>query len=230
MRMTAKLNVTVVTAMLASTLAWAAGGDRQGPPPRGAMHGGPERQMMRDAMMIKMIENPRVVEALKLTDDQVERLQDGAYELKRERIELRSQLELAALEQARLFTREPVDEAALMEAVEATGAVRTEIAKLDARGLVLVMQTLTEEQRDKARRIMARNQRARGGGDGMQRGARGDRWQEREGARRGYGQQGKDGAKRGRGGFGRGEWERPGPPPPPEALEPAPVPDASDED
>lgn len=124
--------------------------------------GGPEGPALRETMIIRFIQNPRVAKALELTEEQRETLQRGGKALAKEREELQTQLLEAGREQARLFRQETVDEGALMAAVEKTGRVRTEIAKLEARGLILVIQALTPEQRQQARQMMhQRMERAR---------------------------------------------------------------------
>jgi hypothetical protein len=93
-----------------------------------------------------MIENPELVERLGLTEEQVSRLKNKGYELRREVVKLKAELELAAMEQARMLTAESVDKAALMAAVEKTGAIRTEIGKRRMLQVLLIKDTLNEDQ------------------------------------------------------------------------------------
>lgn len=136
-------------------------GDRGGPPrgPGGAEH----------VMLGRLIHNAKAAEALGLTPEQIETLRTGFFELQEQKVRLQAELEVSALQQARLITSEEIDEAALMAAVDKSGAVRTKIAKNGMRGLLLMHKTLTPEQREKVRHYMAKRM------DPERQGARGDR-------------------------------------------------------
>ena len=114
-------------------------GDRAERSPR---HGGPPP----GSLMARMLANPRVSAELGLTDEQVSHMEDALAALREEGERLRRDMEHAAMEQARLMTAEEFDEAALMAAVERTGRVRTEIAKLRIRPLIILREILTPEQ------------------------------------------------------------------------------------
>ena len=107
----------------------------------------------------RILENPEVAEELGLTEEQQKTLRDKSYELRSREIELRADLEKAALEQARLMTRDDVDEQALMDAVEKTGAIRTEMAKLRVSQLLTIRKTLNEEQINSIRKYLHKHRR-----------------------------------------------------------------------
>lgn len=101
----------------------------------------------REAMFIyRVLHNQELVEQLGLSDEQVTTLKEGMFALREKQIEIRSELEKAGLEQARLLTESAVDEEALMAAVEAAGQANTELAKLRMKQLLLVKTTLSAEQ------------------------------------------------------------------------------------
>jgi Spy/CpxP family protein refolding chaperone len=138
-----------------------------------------------EAILERILQNPKLVAEIGLEDEQVAKLKNSAFEIKKRQIQLRAELELAALEQANLLTAGEVDEAAIMKAVEKTGHLRTEIGKLGMRKLLLVRTTLTDEQRERIKMMMRRRfaPGRRGGGRlGRERGLgpRGDRPEIRE--------------------------------------------------
>jgi len=105
-------------------------------------------------LLKRIVTSPEFAEEIGLSEDQAETLKADMYELKLREIDLRAELEKSALEQARLMTENTVDEAALMKAVEKTGAVRTEIAKQRVQELLTVKKILTVKQLKKARKIL----------------------------------------------------------------------------
>jgi hypothetical protein len=93
------------------------------------------------------------------------------------------QMQQAAEEQARLMMQDPVDEAALMAAIEKTGKIRTEIAKVKIMPIILVKKTLSPEQIEQVKKLlkerMERHRRER------------EQWRDRSGRRDGEGPRGK---------------------------------------
>jgi len=132
--------------------------------PRHGEGGGPGVEGLGDWLM-----KPRIISELKLSDEQVKTLRDKAFALEQERIKLRADLDLAALEQAKLLAEDTVNEKALMAAVEKTGSLRTELAKLRMQELLLVRRTLTAEQRAKLRGMLARLRAEKKGGEEIRR-------------------------------------------------------------
>jgi Spy/CpxP family protein refolding chaperone len=123
---------------------------KSGPGNFGAGFAGPDQQAR---MLTGLLENPRVAEEIGLTDDQKAKLKDTAFAHRQEAIKLRAELELAGAQQARLLTEEPLNEQALMDVVEKSGRIRTELAKLHVRGLLDARAVLTAEQRGQLRDV-----------------------------------------------------------------------------
>ena len=153
---------------------------------RKGMRGRPDRnpEKMKEALIGRILENPDLADRIGLSDEQKTALRDGYYALKKEKITKRAELELAAIEQARILTESEIDESALMTAVEETGRVRTELAKIQMKTLLLMHRTLDEEQRHRISEMAHQHmksrmeQRSRGsgrkGGDRRRHGSRHD--------------------------------------------------------
>ncbi|MDE0838925.1 MAG: hypothetical protein OSB41_07715 [Kiritimatiellae bacterium] len=114
------------------------------------MHGGG------DGFMTHMLRNERVAKALDLSDDQRKQLKGVMQRLAAERKALKSQLHDTAMSQAKLLTADEINEEELMDAVEATGKVRTELAKIEMRVLMANHKILTKKQRIQIREMMQR--------------------------------------------------------------------------
>lgn len=151
------------------------GQDREGRGPgnRQGMGGqGGQRKPPMEMMIGKLIQNPEAAEKLGLTEEQISKIKNGTEEIRTGMQELTEKMRSAAEEQVKLLQGDTIDEAALMAAVEKTGAIRTEIAKLKIRGLILVKTTLTPEQVQKIkqfihhRRQQMNERRGRGPRDG----------------------------------------------------------------
>ena len=115
-----------------------------------------------EAVIAKLAGNPEFLEKIGLTEEQIETFSEGMYELEKEQITLMAEAQIAALEQARLMTAEEIDEKALMKAVEETGAISTELAKIRVRRLILLKKTLTPEQFQEIRTMLRRRVISRG--------------------------------------------------------------------
>jgi len=144
---------------------------REMPPPEGGDAGIEERGIVQE-----LLKDADIAAKAGISADQVAALRVGFEELRKEIEKLRKDLETAALEQAGILSKAKVDEEALMKVVEQTGAVRTEMAKVRMKGLLLVRRTLSAEQIEKVKVLvleMARERirdgmrewRERGGGD-----------------------------------------------------------------
>lgn len=110
----------------------------------------------------RMLETPRIANALALTEAQKVQIKAAAAEHQKRVAGERSQLETAGMEQAKLLSEENTDLKALMNAVEKTGKVRTEIAKLQIKHLVEIRSILTPEQRAQLRDLMRKAHERRG--------------------------------------------------------------------
>lgn len=128
-----------------------------GTPPadgRGERRAAPRRDEMHGALIERMLSTPELYGQIGLREEQARVLREAVYEIQRREIELRAELELAGLEQARLMTREEVDEDAVLQAVETAGGLRTELAKLRARKILLLRKTLDREQMQRVREMV----------------------------------------------------------------------------
>jgi len=138
--------------------------------------------MTPEGQILRFLESPQNVLELGLTEEQVKKIRDGAFGVRKEQIRLRADLEFAGVEQARLLTAEKVDEKALMGAVEKSGRIRTELAKLQMRQVLLVRNNMTPEQHAKLREMMGKRMEefAKRGGAGSRGGEHGREWRDRK--------------------------------------------------
>lgn len=104
-----------------------------------------------------LLNNPHVQKFLELTEEQQQQLSEGSAELESEKEQLRTALEAAAMKQAAILTESVVDEEKLMQAVEETGRIRTDMAKNRMKHLMLIRRVLTPEQTDAAKNMMQQN-------------------------------------------------------------------------
>ena len=139
----------------------------------------------RDMPFMRMLENPRLAEELKLTEEQTSALKDAQAGIKDKALALRRQIEESAMKQARLMTADPLDENALLAAVEETGRIHTDIAKLNIQALVVLKRVLTPEQIATARELVRRRM-------DLRRNAEGDAKMRRDGRKRDLEGGGKD--------------------------------------
>ncbi len=109
-----------------------------------------------EGLLLKALERPEVVAKLGITEATVKALRESAETQRTGLVDLRGRMEKAALAQARLLAADDVDEAAVMAAVEELGALRTEMAKLRIRQLLLIKQHLSPEQLAKVRELLGR--------------------------------------------------------------------------
>lgn len=186
----------MVAVMAVSAVAFAQGrgprGGHEGPRGpheghRGGMHQrgemGPQRGPMQGGRMggegaamdpvVMMIMNPKVAEAIGLTDEQKTKLEA----LKPERGEARQaneKVRQGMKKQIELLNAETIDEAAVMAAIDEVFEARKEIAKAQTKRLIDMKSVLTPEQIKKAREI-AREHAPRGprGPQGGRRGGMG---------------------------------------------------------
>lgn len=114
------------------------------------------RESTGQGIIFHLIDNPKSVQELGLTEEQVKRIREGADETRKSQMKLRADLELAGVEQAKLLTGDQVDEKSLMQAVEKTGRIRTEMAKLQMKQILLVRNNMTAEQHAKLRKMISR--------------------------------------------------------------------------
>jgi Spy/CpxP family protein refolding chaperone len=116
----------------------------------------------------RILNHPEMAKKLGITDAQREAIKAQMATMQEAHIALKAQMEKAALKQARLMTETTLDEAALMAAVEETGDIRTEMARLRIKHLLFMRSTLTPEQTEKLQEGMRKrmeSQRERRGDD-----------------------------------------------------------------
>lgn len=172
--------------------------EQPAPPPQNREHnfrsGGPGGERMRmgggmenlgggmEALAGAMMQGSEVAKKLNVTPDQQEAIKRLATEQRAKMIDLQAALQKAALKQTDLLMADPLDEAALMKAVEETSAASTVIAKARIQMLLEVRKVLTDEQRRQLREIAAKRQLERaqpGMGRGMREGRGGERPREK---------------------------------------------------
>ena len=110
-------------------------------------------KMEEGALLERILSNPKIVEEIGLTEDQMTRIRTAVQDQQQQQTKLRTDMEQAALEQAKILTAANMDEEALLKAVEKTGALRTEMAKFRVRQLILIKKILTPEQLEKSRQM-----------------------------------------------------------------------------
>lgn len=124
--------MAAISALASSALAqpW----DGQGPGGRGKVggpgFGGPER--MGGAILVRALDNDKLVERLGLTEEQVSKAKASIQETQKKLIRLRADAELADLEARNLLQADAADRDAVLKAVEAAGAAHTAIRKAAA--------------------------------------------------------------------------------------------------
>ena len=103
---------------------------------------------------MRWLHSPRILRALDLSEQQIQKLQDIGLEAKKAAIRKRADLQIQRLELARLVGAETVDRAAIEDKLEQIGQIRTALshslmsAFLDGRGV------LTEDQRAKFKELI----------------------------------------------------------------------------
>ncbi|MGA3046793.1 MAG: Spy/CpxP family protein refolding chaperone [Terracidiphilus sp.] len=133
--------------------------------------------------------NPKIVEALKLTDDQRKAMDSILMEHREKLIDLRASLQKAELGMEPLMGQDQPDESRILAQIDKVAQARAELEKANARFLLALRSKLTPDQWKQMQAL-----RANRGRDG-----------------RGWGRDGQ-----GKGGPGQGgQFRRQGPPPPP---------------
>jgi Spy/CpxP family protein refolding chaperone len=116
-----------------------------------------------EGMVLRMlITDPRAAKELELSDGQIQQIKESVSGSSQELRDLNARIETAALRQAELMRADALDEEAVLKAVQETGELRTQIAKLRIKQLMAAHRVLTPDQRAKVREMMAhRVQQAR---------------------------------------------------------------------
>ena len=134
------------TALAMGTLAWGQGPGLAGPPEMGPHRPPMERSFEGPGPFGRWWNNPRMVEKLKLTDDQRKAFDQILLEHKEKLIDLRANLEKAELPMHALMDAEQPDEAKILAQIDKTVQARAELEKANARFLLALRAKLTPEQ------------------------------------------------------------------------------------
>jgi len=132
-----------------------------GPGPKAAFHGGPGLHGNWWAI-------PKVQEKLGLSDEQVETLNSGSADIRKQEIQVNADMEKARIELNELLRSDTVDETAAKDLAERIGELAGQRAQLETLNRLLIAKTLTPEQRKKVAGFMAlRMQERREEGPGL---------------------------------------------------------------
>ena len=99
-----------------------------------------------EGIIHELFRNPAVAADAGVTEEQLSQLRAHFSGVKKRQKSLTEELKAAAMLQAKLITDSTVDEEALLRAVEETGRIRTDLAKLRVMGLLAVKRILRPEQ------------------------------------------------------------------------------------
>jgi periplasmic protein CpxP/Spy len=141
-----------VAGVVLAASAWAQGpGQMAGPAdgPRGGMeiHRPPfERAFGGDGIQGRWWNNPRVIERLKLTDDQRKQFDQILLEHRETLIDLRANLEKAELKLEPLIRDDQPNETAILAQIDKVAQARAELEKANARYLLALRSKLTPDQ------------------------------------------------------------------------------------
>lgn len=99
----------------------------------------------------ELFDRPEVKEKLGLTDEQVTAIKNGQEEAKRANIELDAQMQLLQLDLKKAMDADEVDEKAVGEIAKKIGEVHGKLLANNLKQRLIVKETLTDEQKEKAR-------------------------------------------------------------------------------
>ncbi|MBW2690652.1 MAG: hypothetical protein JRC99_12060 [Deltaproteobacteria bacterium] len=140
-------------------------GGMQGRMPGGMQGGGMQGSMMEmrsraeEGMITRVLNDPKMIKEVGLTDEQVTTLKDTMFKQQLEEVDLRAAHQKAGLEQAWLMTQKTVDEKAVYAVVDRIGEITTKIAKMRVSRLLLIKKTITDEQREKMLEVRMQHMR-----------------------------------------------------------------------
>ncbi len=109
--------------------------------------------------------NPKVVERLKLTDEQRKAFDGILMEHREKLIDLRAGVEKAELEMEPLVSADQPDEARILSQIDKVAQARAELEKANARFLLAIRNKLTPEQWKQVQAFRASRGEERGGPD-----------------------------------------------------------------
>lgn len=126
------------------------GGDRSG-----GHKGG--RGNWQGMVLNRILHHPEMAEKIGLSQEQVQALKKKIMDIQKRMIKLRAEMEIAGMEQAELMSASTINEKALLAAVEETGEIRTQMAKLQVKQLLLVKSSLSAEQIENVKKMMRKH-------------------------------------------------------------------------
>lgn len=132
------------------------------PPPRlmdQPMRPPREKFRGRNPNIENLLKSKEIAKKLGITDEQRETMLRRFNAIHEKEKILFEQQEAAAVQQAKLLLQKDIDKDALFKAVEKTGAIRTEIAKLRIEKILIMREELTDEQQMKLRVYINKNRR-----------------------------------------------------------------------
>jgi periplasmic protein CpxP/Spy len=178
--MAVRLGVAIAATFAAGTVFAQGPGFGQGPGPGGPGFGD-HRPPMERAMRGdhgRWWNNPKVVEKLKLTDDQ-RKAMDEIFQQHREKlVDLRGNVDKAEIEMEPLVRADQPNESAVLAQIDKVAQARAELEKANARFLFELRAKLTPEQWKQVQEFRQNHEGMRGmrrGGEGGQPGNGGDR-------------------------------------------------------
>lgn len=129
-------------------------------------HGGPagddrEHRGGREEMMERMLNNPEIMEKLGISEENARKIQEELKKIQEESHGLRTEMEKLGMEQAKAMTAKELDEGRLMSLVDELGRVRTELAKIQIRKMILLRQNIDPEKMEAIRARMQERMRSR---------------------------------------------------------------------
>ncbi len=165
-------------AVLAALVTLAAAAGAQATPPRAGGFGAEGRQSPGDgpfgALRGRFWNNPKIVDALKLTDDQRKAMDDILQQHLETLVDLRANAEKAELALRPLINADQLDENKILAQIDQVAQARAELFKANARFLLAIRGKLTPDQWKQIREFrdehppMMQRWRQRQGGQGPQ--------------------------------------------------------------
>jgi len=145
------------------------------------------------AKIMKLLDNPKLVESVGLTDEDIASMKQKAYELQKKMVSLRATKELADIQLNHLMQQSDADKEAVSTAVEAAGAAATALRKATVMHQLEMRELLGAEKLEKLK-------------------AAGEKFRKKMKKRHGGSKDGKFGKRGSK--QGRGQGQRPGGPAP----------------
>jgi Spy/CpxP family protein refolding chaperone len=109
----------------------------------------------------RLLLTPQAREALELTDEQVQKIEQADFETQNRVIDLDAQAAKADLELQRLTSADELDRGKILERIDAMGKIQTDQRKLNVERHFAIQDALTADQIQKARDLVAERLQAR---------------------------------------------------------------------